>query len=412
MINPEHKSASTSEQTMEKEATTLALVWMAQNPCLRSAPAGTLERVREKLALSAPSAEIQSSNTTRTHHLYPHLGWAAALLISASWWLTEHKSPQQGIGQTTKKLPGNTSRSTEPPTQKTSTAAPASPPLTLTPASPEMIKAHLDAQHEQAGKNPSSAPGVYRPLIVELTPPGKTPAAHSQARMLDLIATALERQMLTTAPVNEREVVIESGWASLDLASADPSLNIRHRNFPLEQAHELQLLINLQGDYYDPKTQFLWKATPVSGEYIGTKKSSAEVTGDFHPAPASTISPLTADTSETSTEKKSPSTSSSSAQAEPQGALVSLDDSSIVILNNVPEPKADEKLILNVQGEQGQNTAFLLDQAIAGQATVSFVIPQHATNINSLVITPNSLNNTIARGTIILHGPMTSGTTN
>ena len=234
-----------------------ALLWLAGSSPLTEAPAGSLDAVRLRLGLS------HVSRRRYTARWLAAAGWAAAAALALVVWQQQHGPLiRQGGEEPVPPEHAPTAVSTHSPPAGTGTLTALEDKASLRAELAGLRASFSDTTHDK--------PGIHRPVILELTPPGAAPAAGSRERVMELIATALENDLQRgTGSGAAGELVIESGWADWSTASLPPGTTIRHRTFPSARAAELNLLAGPGGQFLDPATGWLWSPDAGSTDFTG-----------------------------------------------------------------------------------------------------------------------------------------------
>ncbi len=356
----------------------LATMWLAEASPLVAAPADSLARVHRALGM-APGAP--AAVRPIAWPLAALAGWAAAACLTVLLW-------RGRAGHTTAPSPATRpplAHSSAPLTPRT----PATPPAVASPAGPAVIqplhdpgllRSGIASLRARAREARSSTPGVHRPVIFELRPPGTPSSAGSQDHVLDIIATALERDLQRQTASASSEVVIERGWATWSADALPGGTTFRHRAFPVNEAATLGLMPGPGGEFLDPTGGWLWSPDPATGDYTGRaappqfdRTAFTRTTLDQAPLPNANVLPVQAPGSSIASAipvgKETPtplvaSNSYSSASTRTANTSTALgyavgtdDGQTIVALSNLP---TGDSLTLAVTDNAGQLTNYTL----------------------------------------------------
>lgn len=366
----------------EAQRRAFTALWLAGTERLEAAPADSLHRVRQQLGHADASGRANAAGRRlRPVHFIAAGGWAAAFVLGA-WIFSQGgaENVQSANQPWPVAQPGNhpgALSTTAPPRTQAAGTPPAlsDPDKSRQPDEPEIplpqpglialqdagaLRKELSRLRAElaAAAGASTQPGVHRPVILELLPPGTAPRADSGERLLDLIGTALERDLAGRAAA-PGELVIEKGWAAWQSDSLPPGSRVRHRDFPRSDAAELGLLTDTAGNYYDPASGWLWAPEPGGTEYVGSPAPAAFDVTAFSAPPASPEGPADA-APQLVENKEEPEPDASQASAvPPAGYAVSLGgEKSIVALSGLEPPADGSSLVLETSSAGGVFSSF------------------------------------------------------
>lgn len=338
----------------------LALLWLADATPLTAAPQDALTNIRSRLSLNGEPVR------RRAWRALAVAGWAAAACLAVLLWrrpagsstlFPDAATPDSITRQKPKAAP-----------RPDNSGPPASPtpedgmlqPLT-DPAAVRRQLAELRSALEAAAL---PAPGIHRPVIRELRPPGSTAPAASHDRILDLIAIALESDLRRRSAASDgRELIIESGWANWS-TSLPAATTFRHRRFPLDRWAELGLQKGAGGQFFDPATGWLWSPDPDSTDYIG-RAASADLDRNLFAGP----------------DKDEPEKMQAAAISPAGYLLTGADGQTIVALSNLPAVPRGSSLSMTSFGVNGNAVRYGLSSTAASTAggwNFSGIIPANA----------------------------------
>lgn len=253
---------------------TAAEVWLAVAP-LRAAPRDVLPEILANLAPThAPVARRRWTACAIAS------GWAAAAMIALAWFLR----------MDSEKSPAAIATDAPPADHAVPHDRPSSSPAV--PAETPARRVDRDRLHDELARlrralalERDGSHATLSPRVMELTPPGSSPAsdpAAAKARLLAVLANAL-RGELEEHGANQATLVIERGWfPEGELRLADDQ-SVRHRNFPVEDWDEHALLKSEDGRFYDPASGLMWEKDPASTDFIGRRATADTDLAAFSP---------------------------------------------------------------------------------------------------------------------------------
>lgn len=364
MKNSSNPSDLPLDKNAEAEAhrRSLTLAWLAETSPIEAAPSDSLSRIRQELGLNETA---HSRKNNRTWPFLAAAGWAAAAFVALLLWPREDTV---NISETInhEEKPKNSAVNPDIETQRQRPIQGG----TISPIENSAeLRQRITVLRSQLRNETNVRPGVHRPVILELRPPGKSPRSGSREHILDIIATALENDLNRSADGDPGEVIIESGWAKWAKSEMPQDTIFRHRDFPVDRANELGLSTGPNGQFFDTSTGLLWTPDPETGDYTGrTAPAELDRTAFVESPPV--------------IEKPSPM---SSPVAEPSGYLVGdSDGQTIVAMTNLPAVRDDASVELVAYSASGVSTAFSVPTNIANSSSTwsfSGVIPNSVGNI-------------------------------
>ncbi|YCM47010.1 hypothetical protein V2O64_24520 (plasmid) [Verrucomicrobiaceae bacterium 227] len=233
----------------------VAGLWQSASP-LRTMPHSVWNEIKSEIN---PPSPVQFS----APGVSSWLGWAAALMVAAIWFLMSQNTPDEAnpaVGSQALPLGENTAKPDR-----------SSRVVTSRPDSSRQRQL-FDLREKLRTIRDADAASTASPRIVALRHPDSPilddPETRTQ-RLMDLLTMALHDDLQR---INEEKVtlVIEEGWPEAGLNLPREAV-VRHRNFPVEQAEMLGLLVSEENHFYDPASSMLWMPAPDGGGFLGER---------------------------------------------------------------------------------------------------------------------------------------------
>ena len=308
---------------------TAAAVWLAVSP-LRVAPQDVLQTVM---------AEIHPPESPKVQRYRAHVFWLAASGWAAAIGIAVLLFPQSKV---MREYSTSASAPTPPPQ---SVGSYFSPIPEAAPRDSSIRKEILKLQEQLARFRED--PSVLSPRVVALTAPGAVRRTPEDARKrLHIILTNALRSALEAeggASGDAASIVIERGWLPGGLPILQQGELIRHRNFPERDWESLGLFRSEDGSYYDSSSQTIWSPDPEGRGFVGRKINTEDQLTGFTQEPIESGAP-----------KK--------LEASPEGFIVSnsIDGTTDIVVQNVPEVSDGEQLVMQTTNADGCKNEVLL----------------------------------------------------